>query len=192
MNNLIPSSFRKIILFMFSLLIVMAFANGAFAATKQVPAQGSAGYETWLTNQVRHELVMQPFYSVFDNLEYKVDGSRVILLGQVTQPVLKDDAESAVKHIEGVTAVDDQIKVLPLSPMDNQIRRAEYRAIYSRPGLQMYAVQSVPPIHIIVENGHVTLEGMVANQADKDAANIVANTVPAVFSVTNNLRVEKS
>jgi hyperosmotically inducible periplasmic protein len=192
MNHLIPSSFRKIIFVLFSLLIAMAFANGAFAATKQVPVPGSAGYETWLTNQVRHELVMQPFYSVFDNLEYKVEGSKVTLLGQVVRPVLKDDAESVVKHIEGVTAVDDQIKVLPLSPNDDRIRRAEYRAIYSYPALQMYSVRSVPPIHIIVDNGHVTLEGAVANQADKNAANIVANTVPAVFSVTNNLRVENS
>ena len=135
---------------------------------------------------------MLPFYTLFDNLEYKVEGSKVTLMGEVVRPNLKDDAASAVKHVRGVETVDNQIKVLPLSPMDNQLRRAEYRAIYSQPNLQMYAMQSVPPIHIIVNNGHVTLEGVVAKKADKDAAGIAANGVPNVFSVTNNLRVENS
>jgi hyperosmotically inducible protein len=135
---------------------------------------------------------MLPFYTLFDNLEYKVEGSKVTLMGEVVRPNLKDDAASAVKHVRGVETVDNQIKVLPLSPMDDQIRRAEYRAIYSQPNLQMYAMQSVPPIHIIVDHGHVTLEGVVARQADKDAAGIAANGVPNVFSVTNNLRVENS
>ena len=177
------------------LAIALVVTTGAFAAAKppkQAPARDSVNFNAWLTKDVRHELVMLPYYSVFDNLEYKVEGSKVTLLGQVVQPVLKDDAANAVKHIEGVTAVDNQITVLPLSPNDDHIRRAEYRAIYSFPALQMYSVRSVAPIHIIVDNGHVTLEGMVANQADKNAANIVANTVPAVFSVTNNLRVENS
>ena len=135
---------------------------------------------------------MLPFYTLFDNLEYKVEGSKVTLMGQVVRPNLKDDAASAVKHVRGVETVDNQIKVLPLSPMDDQLRRAEYRAIYSQPNLQMYAMRSVPPIHIIVDHGNVTLEGVVARQADKDAAGIAANGVPNVFSVTNNLRVENS
>jgi hyperosmotically inducible protein len=174
--------------------MVMALANGVFAAAgaKQAPARGSATFEAWLTKEVRHELVMLPFYSVFDNLEYKVEGSKATLMEQVVRPVLKDDAEKAVKQIEGVEAVDNQIEVLPLSPMDDGIRRAEYRAIYSFPSLQMYELRAIPPIHIIVKNGHVTLEGVVATQADKDAAGLRANTVPGVFSVTNNPRVEKS
>lgn len=134
---------------------------------------------------------MLPYYSVFDNLQYKVEGDKVTLLGQVTRPTLKSDAGNAVKSIEGVSTVDNQIEVLPLSPMDDQIRRAEYRAIYSASGLFQYAQQAVPPIHIIVRNGHVTLEGVVAREADKNLAGVRANGVPNVFSVTNNLVVEK-
>lgn len=185
-----PSSTHRIAIVLFSIFLTAA-ASASFAAAKQQPPpRDSANYQAWLTKEVRHELVMQPYYSVFDNLEYKVEGTKVTLIGQVVNPVLKDDAASAVKHIEGVTEVDNQITVLPLSPMDDQIRRAEYRAIYSYPSLQMYAVRSVAPIHIIVNNGHVTLEGSVGAQADKDAANVVANSVPNVFSVTNNLQVD--
>jgi len=144
-----------------------------------------------ITREVRHELVMLPYYGVFDNLAYRVDGNTVTLLGQVTRPTLKSDAEHVVKDIEGVERVNNQIEVLPLSPMDDRIRLAEYRAIYSAPGLDRYAMQAVPPIHIIVSNGKVTLEGVVANQADKDMANVRANGVSGVFSVTNNLRVEQ-
>jgi hyperosmotically inducible protein len=187
------NSFSGLAILLFSLLLMFGSAGGAFAAPPdktQAPARDSADFEAWLTGQVHHRLVMLPYYSVFDNLEYKVDGDKVTLVGEVVQPFLKDEAASAVKHIEGVQSVDNQIKVLPLSRFDNSIRRAEYRAVYSFPGLQMYSLGSVPSIHIIVDNGHVTLEGVVARQADKDAANIVANQVPNVFSVTNNLRVE--
>lgn len=183
---------RSAILF-FSLLLTMGTASGTFAAAReraQVPARNSANFETWLTGEVRHELVMLPFYSVFDNLQYQVDGGNVTLLGQVTAPNLKSDAENVVKHIEGVEAVDNQLEVLPASPGDDRIRRATYRTIYSFASLQMYEVRSVPPIHIIVNNGHVALEGSVASEADKNAAGIRANTVPGVFSVTNNLRVD--
>ena len=150
---------------------------------------GSAGQDR-LTREVRHELVMLPYYGVFDNLAYRVDGSTVTLYGEVTRPTLKSDAENVVKHIEGVTRVDNQIQVLPLSSMDDQIRVAEYRAIFGKPGLDRYAMQAVPPIHIIVSNGRVTLEGVVATEADKNQAGIYANGVPGVFAVTNNLRVE--
>ena len=143
-----------------------------------------------LMREVRHELVMQPYFGVFDDLSYAVSGSVVTLYGRVTQSALKSGAEDAVKRIEGVSKVDDQIKVLPLSSMDDQIRRAEYRAIYSRPGLDGYAMRAVPSIHIIVENGHVTLEGAVANQSDKNLAGIAANGVSGVFSVDNNLGVD--
>jgi hyperosmotically inducible protein len=143
-----------------------------------------------VTREVRHELVMLPYYGVFDNLAYRVDGSTVTLMGQVTRPTLKSDAGNVVKGVEGVERVDNKIEVLPLSSMDDGLRVAEYRAIYGHPGLDRYAMQSVPPIHIIVDNGKVTLEGIVANQGDKDQAGIRANTVSGVFSVTNNLRVE--
>jgi hyperosmotically inducible protein len=147
-------------------------------------------YQDWLAEEVRHRLVLLPFYSVFDNLECRVDGSTVTLLGQVTQPTVKVDAENTVKGIEGVSKVINNIEVLPVSPMDDQIRRAEFRAIYNDPALRRYAFGPVPPIHIIVKGGHVTLEGVVRNQADKDLVYIRANSVPGVFSVTNNLQVE--
>ena len=151
---------------------------------------GGTAAQTRLEREVRHELVMLPYYGVFDNLLYRVDGSNVTLMGQVTRPTLKSDAENAVKGIEGVTRVDNQIQVLPLSSMDDGIRIATYRAIFSKPGLDRYAMQSVPPIHIIVDNGKVTLEGVVATEADKNQAGLYANGVNGVFSVKNNLRVE--
>ena len=136
---------------------------------------------------------MLPYYTIFDDLAFRVDGSTVTLLGAVTNPVLKSDAGNVVKGVEGVTAVNNQIKVLPLSPMDNQIRRAMYRTIYGDPQIgDRYGNRALPSIHIIVENGHVTLEGVVANQFDKNLINIRANSVPNVFSVTNNLQVEGS
>jgi hyperosmotically inducible protein len=144
-----------------------------------------------ITREVRHELVMLPYYGVFDNLAYRVDGGTVTLLGQVTRPALKSDAGNAVKRIEGVDKVDNQILVLPLSSMDDQSRVAVYRAIYGHPGLDRYALQAVPPIHIIVDNGKVTLEGVVSTQGDKDLANIRASGVSGVFSVVNNLHIEK-
>ncbi|HXN46380.1 MAG TPA: BON domain-containing protein [Bryobacteraceae bacterium] len=143
-----------------------------------------------IEREVRHQLVMLPYYSVFDNLEYKVEGDSVILLGQVTRPALKSDAQNAVKSIEGVERVDNRIEVLPPSPNDDRIRRAVYRAVFGFPSLDRYAIQAVPPIHIIVKDGHVTLEGVVASAADKNIAGIQANGVSGVFSVTNNLRVE--
>lgn len=145
-----------------------------------------------LVREVRHELVMLPYYNVFDDLSYNVNGSTVTLLGAVTRPTLKTDAERVVRHIEGVTQVNNQIEVLPLSPNDDRVRIAVYRAIYGHPALaDRYGYRSVPSIHIIVKNGHVTLTGVVANQGDKNIANIQANGVPGVFSVTNNLAVEK-
>ena len=147
--------------------------------------------EDRIKREVRHELVMLPYYGVFDNLAYRVDGAKVTLLGQVTRPTLKSDAGKVVKQIEGVDKVDNQIQVLPLSSMDDHSRLALYRAIYGHPGLDRYALQAVPPIHIIVDNGKVMLEGVVSTQGDKDLANIRANGVAGVFSVVNNLRVEK-
>jgi hyperosmotically inducible protein len=145
-----------------------------------------------IAREVRHELVTLPWYSVFDNLAYRVDpDGTVTLMGQVVRPTLKDDAERAIKRIPGVTRVKNEIEVLPLSPDDDRIRMAEFRAIYGDPALSRYALGAVPPIHIIVKNGHVTLEGVVANPMDKQIAGIRANEVPGVFSVANDLRVEE-
>jgi hyperosmotically inducible protein len=147
--------------------------------------------ENRIAQQVRHELLMLPYYGVFDDLAFRVDGSTVTLLGYVTRPTLKSDAENVVKRIEGVTKVINNIEVLPLSPMDDQIRMAVYRAIYGDPALSTrYGNRAVPPIHIIVKNGNVTLEGVVANQMDKQIAAMRAKSVPNVFSVTDDLQVE--
>jgi len=171
-----------------------AFALVAGAQTQQRAADragmpGSRAADR-VTREVRHELVMLPYYGVFDNLAFKVDGSTVTLMGQVTRPTLKSDAEHVVKDIEGVEKVNNQIEVLPLSTMDDQIRMATYRAVYGTPGLDRYGLNAVPPIHIIVANGKVNLEGVVATEADKNLAGVKANGVSGVFSVTNNLRVE--
>ncbi len=146
-----------------------------------------------IAKEVRHELVTLPWYSVFDNLAFRVDpDGTVTLLGQVVRPTLKDDAERVVKKIPGVTRVTNQIEVLPLSPNDDRIRMAEFRTIYGDPALQRYALGAVPPIHIIVKDGHVDLVGVVATQMDKQIAGIRANSVPGVFSVSNDLTVEES
>ena len=145
-----------------------------------------------LTKEVRHELVMLPYYSVFDNLAYRVDGSKVTLFGQVVQPVLKSDAENVVKRIEGVTSVDNEIEVLPLSPNDDRLRIAVYRAIFSKAELQRYGMGAIPPIHIIVKNGNVTLVGVVDSAMDKNVAGIAANGVSGAFKIDNQLQVAKS
>lgn len=142
-----------------------------------------------LGDAVRHELVMLPYYSLFDDLGYQVDGSTVTLTGDVVRPVLKSDAENVVKRIPGVTNVVNDIKVLPLSPFDNQTRMAVYRSIFGYASLYRYAMGTQPSIHIIVDNGHVTLKGVVDNEGDKNIAYLRANGVPGVFSVTNELRV---
>jgi hyperosmotically inducible protein len=144
-----------------------------------------------ITKEVRHELVMLPFYGVFDNLTYKVDADgTVTLLGQVSRPTLKSDAENVVKRIEGVEKVVNNIEVLPTSINDDRIRRDTYRAIYGNDVLSQYQLRAVPPIHIIVNNGHVTLEGVVDREMDRQIAGVQANQVQGTFSVTNNLQAE--
>src|SRR6266481_760979 len=145
-----------------------------------------------ITKEVRNELVMLPFYGVFDNLSYKVDpDGTVTLMGQVSRPTLKSDAENVVKRIEGVEKVVNNLEVLPTSINDDNIRRAVYRAIYGNSVLAPYQLRAVPPIHIIVKNGHVALEGVVARAMDKQIAGMQANGVSGVFSVENNLQVEE-
>ncbi|MCC6366922.1 MAG: BON domain-containing protein [Bryobacterales bacterium] len=172
-----------------SILFALLAATVAVSAAQshQPSERGRANIE----REVRHELVMLPYYGVFDNLQFRVDGYTVTLLGQVTRPTLKSDAERVVKKIEGVESVKNEIKVLPLSSMDDRLRLALYRAIYGNTALNRYSLRAVPPIHIIVDNGNVTLEGVVSSEADKNIANIQANGVSGVFSVTNRLRVVK-
>jgi hyperosmotically inducible periplasmic protein len=171
-------------------------SSGTTAASTNTTAQRSNLSEPALqriTQEVRHQLVMLPYYSVFDNLAYKVspDGT-VTLLGQVLDPTLKPDAERVVKKVEGVENVVNNIEVLPTSPNDDRIRRAVYRAIYGNDVLAPYSLRAVPPIHIIVKNGNVTLTGVVARQMDKQIAEMQAKSVPGVFGVTDELEVENS
>jgi hyperosmotically inducible periplasmic protein len=150
---------------------------------------GAEGGKT-VTEQVTHELMSLAYYSVFDDLSFRVDGGRVILSGQATQPVLKADAERAVRRIPGVQSVVDQIEVLPLSRVDDQIRRGVYYAVYGYRPLERYGSGSQPAIRILVKNGRVTLTGAVANQMDRMLVYQRANSVPGVFSVTNQLLIE--
>ena len=169
--------------------LALAWLPAAAQKHNSADRVGGLGGQDRVTREVRHELITLPYYGVFDNLAFTVNGGNVTLLGQVTRPTLKSDAENVVKRIDGVTHVDNKIEVLPLSDMDWQTRRAEFRAIYSDPSFTKYAYQAIPPIHIIVDNGHVTLVGVVDSDADKNLAGIRANQVPGVFSVTNNLLV---
>jgi len=174
-----------------SLLVVVFILALALGAQENRQVLSQKGIDR-ITREVRHELVMLPYYGVFDNLAYQVaaDGT-VTLVGQVVRPTLKSDAENAVKHIEGVEKVVNNIEVLPPAPDDDRIRRAAYRAIYGNSALNLYQLRAVPPIHIVVNRGHITLEGVVARQQEKQIAGMQANSVPGVFSVTNNLRVEE-
>jgi hyperosmotically inducible protein len=184
------NSFRALFAAMLLVACFALFSNSVAAGPQDEKKQRSeTKYREKLIKEVRHQLVMLPYYSVFDNLAYKVEGDKVTLFGQVTRPTLKSDAEAAVKSIEGVASVVNNIEVLPLSPMDDQLRRAVYRAIYGDSALSRYSIQAVPPIHIIVKNGSVTLEGVVDSESDKNLANLRASQVPNVFSVKNNLVV---
>ena len=177
-------------------VLVLGFA---FLSPNLLPAQNDnpmhsfvpgSSADSRLAREVRHELVMLPYYSIFDDLGFRVDGSTVTLVGNVVRPTLKSGAENVVKRIEGVSQVVNKINVLPLSNMDNQIRFAVARAIYGDPIIgDRYGNRALPSIHVIVNNGHVTLEGVVANQGDKNLINIRANGVPNVFSVDNRLKV---
>jgi hyperosmotically inducible protein len=168
-----------------------AFASPAVQDNQPTGALNQKSIDR-IIKEVRHELVLLPYYGVFDNLSYNVDpDGTVTLLGQVVRPVLKSDAENAVKRIEGVEKVVNNIEVLPTSMNDDRIRHATYRAIYGNEVLSEYQLRAVPPIHIIVKNGNITLEGVVARQMDKQIAGMQANGVHGAFSVTNNLVVEE-
>jgi hyperosmotically inducible protein len=186
MKNIFAGVFAALLICSLMIMIM----SGA-AAAQAGPALDQKALAR-IIKEVRHELVMLPYYGVFDNLAYKVDpDGTVTLLGQVARPVLKSDAENSVKRIEGVPRVVNNIEVLPTSFEDDRIRREVYRAIYGNPALNEYQLRAVPPIHIIVKNGHVTLEGAVARTMDKQIAGVQANSVPGVFSMTNNLLVDE-
>ncbi|HVG22308.1 MAG TPA: BON domain-containing protein [Blastocatellia bacterium] len=173
--------------------IVAALAIGASAAIAAPAASAGKDKDSlYMMNKVRKELVTIPYYGVFDNLAYKIDGSTVTLYGQVVRPSTRSSAEKRVKKIEGVERVINNIEVLPLSTFDDSIRARAYRAIFRSGSLYRYAMGVNPSIHIIVNRGHVTLEGVVSNKMDSQLAYFAANSVPGVFSVRNNLRVERS
>jgi len=172
-------------------LVKYVFLNVLLCSSLLAQNNQAPKAEERIQREVRHELLMLPYLTTFDNLAYKVEGYNVTLVGQVTRPTLKSDAERTVKRIEGVEKVDNQIEVLPLSSMDDGIRRRLYRAIYGYPTFTKYAMTVIKPIRIIVKNGHVTLEGVVDSEADKNTAGIRANSVPGIFSVQNNLQVVK-
>ena len=171
-----------------AVLVSVLILGCALSVAQRQPSQKAVER---IQKEVRHELIMLPYLGVFDNLAYKVDGYNVTLVGQVTRPSLKSDAQNVVKKIEGVEKVDNQIEVLPPSPMDDRLRLRLYGAIYGYEPLQKYAMPVVKPIGIIVKNGHVSLEGVVDNPGDKNLAGIRANGVSGIFSVKNNLVVAK-
>ena len=173
-------------------VVVFILLSLATLGLTQDRGQPSAKSQDRITREVRHELLMLPYFGVFDYIAFKVEGSTVTLLGQVVRPSLKSDAENALKRIEGVEKVDNQIEVLPPSPMDDGLRIRLYREIYGYPALEKYALGVQKPIRIIVKNGRVALEGVVDSEADKNLAGMRANSVPGIFQVTNNLQVVPS
>jgi hyperosmotically inducible periplasmic protein len=142
-----------------------------------------------LSREIHHQILVLPFYSVFDSIRFAMNGHNVILTGQVLRRNLKEQAEAAVKSVEGVGVVVNKIEILPASPSDDDLRRAIYRAVYEDSTLARYATQDVPPVHIIVNNGAVSLEGSIDSLSDKNLAEARAGSVSSVASVKNNLVV---
>jgi hyperosmotically inducible periplasmic protein len=174
---------RKVIL---TAILAATMATMAHPATEPVSEKAQAR----IVKEVRHEILTLPYFDVFDNINFRLDGYNITLMGQVTRPTLKSDAERAIQGIEGVESVNNQIEVLPLSPNDDRLRVALYRTIYGYSALQRYALPVIKPIRIIVKNGNVSLEGVVNSEADKNLVKLRANGVHGAFSVTNNLSVE--
>jgi hyperosmotically inducible periplasmic protein len=172
-----------------TLVAVLAIACSAGLAAPRVSGE-AAGSDVQITKQVRHQLLMLPYYGVFDNLAYEVEGNTVTLYGQVVRPTTRKDAARNVSRIQGVSRVINKIEVLPLSGFDDSIRARTYRTVFRSGSLYRYAMGSNPSIHIIVNRGNVSLEGVVGNRGDSQLAYMAARSVPGVFSVTNNLQVE--
>ncbi len=168
-------------------------SNGPVIKDYNVQAPTENTVEARIAKEVRHEILMLPWYSLFDDLEYTVQGRTVTLSGFVTSEhaTTKSDAENVVKHIEGVDKVINDIKILPPSPLDTRVREQVYAALTRTGGLSRYFWEAAPSIHIIVQNQRVTLAGFVDSEGDKNLATIAANGIPGVFQVTNDLRVVK-
>ena len=183
--------FRKQTLGFVLPIFLFGFAEIGMASSHNAAAPSALNRSNLsMADKVRHELLMLPYFGVFDNINYSIEGSNtVVLSGQVVRPILKSDAEATVKRIQGVSKVENNIEVLPISPFDDSIRIRTYRAIFSRPGFEKYVDRAIPPIRIIVKNGHVTLEGYVGNQFDKTQAELAARSVSGVFSVTDELKI---
>ena len=172
---------------------VLMSSNGPVVADYGKQPQSSDPVENNIAKEVRHELLMLPYYSLFDDLEYTVQGRTVTLSGSVTSEhgVTKADAENAVKRIEGVDQVINNIKILPASPMDERARIKVYRSLEDTASLSQYFWEAAPSIHIVVDNQRVTLKGFVNSEMDKNLATMAAKQVPDIFQVTNELRVVK-
>jgi osmotically-inducible protein OsmY len=161
--------------------MLLTLASSAWA----IPQTGNAQ----VAEQVRKEIVTLPFYSIFDNVEFQLNDGTLELSGQVYRPVMKKMIERAAQRVSGVNSVVNNIEILPLSSFDDQIRIALARQLYRSEVLSRYAIQAVPPVHIVVKNGNVTLEGVVGSELEKNVAFHIANGIHGVFSVTNNLRI---
>ncbi|HZH29583.1 MAG TPA: BON domain-containing protein [Pyrinomonadaceae bacterium] len=174
----------------FALLFALA-ATGASVEASALTEKGRGSDTQQISKRVRRELVTLPYYGVFDNLAYKVEGDIVTLYGQVVRPTTRSDAARRVARIKGVGRVVNNIEVLPLSSFDDSIRAEAYRSIFNTSSLYRYAMGANPSIHIVVNRGHLTLEGVVGNRMDKQLAEFAARGIPGVFSVTNNLIAER-
>ena len=181
---------RRVKSLILAIVATLAIATSAVVAAP-IESNDQRLNQQQIMKKVRKELVTLPYYGVFDNLAYQVDGSTVTLYGQVVRPTTRKDAERRIARIKGVERVVNQIEVLPLSSFDDSIRARMYRTLFRTGGLYRYAMGANPSIHIVVNRGHLTLEGVVANEGDRRLANIVANGIPGVFSVTNNLRTDR-
>jgi hyperosmotically inducible protein len=173
-----------------ALLLILLLVAGPLAG-QRTPAEKHAKTDENLARVVHHQLQMLPYYSVFDNLVFTIEGDKVTLRGQVVRPTLKENAEAAVKSLEGVATLVSMIEVLPKSPSDDELRREVYRIIFEDEVLKQYAIQGVPPIHIVVKNGAVALEGTVNSKSDKDLAEKRAGSVMGVQTLANHLVVHE-
>ena len=182
-NKLKGFSKAAVLLFLMTLVPI----GMAATSTQTTPMSGKPAKS--LEDRIQHSLLMLPYYGVFDEIAYKVEGSTVTLAGEVRRPLLQDEAEQAVRKVEGVTKVVNNIEILPLSPMDDSLRLMAYKAIYSRPGFEKYGIQAIKPIRIIVKNGHITLMGVVGSEFDKVQAEMAARSVPFAFSIKNELAI---
>jgi hyperosmotically inducible protein len=183
---------KQTLIMVVALPVLLLALSGAGSATilDTRPQAGSGQQLTALEGQVRHELLMLPYYGVFDFISFTVEpGDTVVLTGQAAWAPLKSDAERAVSRIKNVSKVVNRIEILPLSSYDNSVRRAAYCAIFSRPGFEKYAIQAASPIRIIVKNGNITLNGVVGSRMDKTLAYLAARSVPGTFAVTDNLTI---